>query len=99
MATIRIDRHSNVEANPSVRRRIGWFTAAVITAWMTASVMAIVAAIGGAAPAGVTAFTVVATAGLAALLYRHFARLGHIDEPLIIALLICWALTLGLLLL
>jgi hypothetical protein len=98
MAAIRIDRHAIVGANPTARRRVGLFAAAVVTAWMTATIIAVVAVMIGAAPAtSVTALTVVVTAGLAALLYRHFCHLGHIDEPLVLGLLFSWAVTLGLL--
>ena len=66
---------------------------------MTATIIAVLAVtIGVATAADVSSITVIGTAVLAALLYRAFLRVWVvIDEPLVIGLLVCWAVTLGLL--
>ena len=41
--------------------------------------------------------TVICTVGLGALLSGHFWRLGRVDQPLVLCLLVSWAATLVLL--
>lgn len=87
-----------VQVGPTVRRRIGWLIAACVMAWMAATIMAVVAvAVGVALPRDVALITLVCTGALAVLLSGHFWRIGHIDEPLVVGLLVCWSMTLWLL--
>ena len=98
MAAIRMDRHHNVLIYPTVRRRLTWLLAAVATAWMTATIAAVIAVMTGITPATIViVITVATTAVLATVLYRRFRRLGQVDEPLVMCLLVCWAVALGLL--
>jgi Mg/Co/Ni transporter MgtE len=90
--------HTVVRVSQATRRRIVWLIGAIVTAWMTATIVAVMAVtIGTVAAADATTITVIGTAVMAAVLYGHFSRMGRVDEPLVIGLLICWAVTLGLL--
>ncbi len=98
MTTTHAHRPTVVMDGPTALRRVGWLVAAVVTAWMAATIMAVAAvALGVALERDATAITVAGTGVLAALLFGRFWRIGHIDEPLVIGLLVCWAVTLGLL--
>ena len=98
MTTTHLDRHTVVLDGPTVRRRLGWLIAAIVSAWMTATIMAVVAvALGVVLERDAAVITMVSTGVLAALLFGHFWRMSHIDEPLVLGLLFCWAVTLGLL--
>jgi len=98
MAAIRMDRHNDLLIYPTVRRRLGWLCAAVVTAWMTATIAGVIAVMCGITPAAnVTVITVVSTAVFAVLLYRRFRHLGRVDEVVVLCLLVCWAMTIGLL--
>ena len=98
MTAIHPDVPTAVRVGPTARRRIGLLLAATTVAWMTATILAVAAAAIGAIPAkDALTITVICTVGLAALLSGHFWRLGHVDEPLVLGLLVGWAVTLGLL--
>ena len=98
MTAIHRDAHAALRVGLTARRRVGLLLAATAVAWMTATIIAVAAAAIGAIPAkDAVTITVTCTVGLAALLSGHFWRLGHVDEPLVLGLLVSWAVTLGLL--
>jgi len=98
MAAIRNPRDSILRVSPTAGRRLGWLIAATVIGWMTATIVVTVALLTGATPGSeLTILTLIGTATIAAVLYGRFQRLGRVDEPLVLCLLICWAATMGLL--
>ncbi|MCY7416880.1 MAG: hypothetical protein LH650_00010 [Chloroflexi bacterium] len=99
MAAIRPShKDMTVGIGPWLRQRLVWLFAALVSGWMAATIVAVLVVFTGMAPGvPVTVMIVAGTAIAATILYERFRRLGHIDEPLVLCLLIGWAMLLGLL--
>ena len=94
MTTAKPDQRTIVRDDPTSSRRLGWLIVAIITGWMTATLVAVLAvAIRVAREGDVIAVTVFGTGLWTVVLFGRFWRLSRIDEPLVVALVACWSVT------